>query len=506
MGTGDTSILDIRVIHPMFLREPALSHPGYVLVPQVLLLMGMCHSALLSRSSDVSDPTTIARAKDYIEIVIALFPLSPAFLALAGQIAFFVDERSGARAIPLCEKAISLDPTYRTARHSLDLVQDYLARQRAEARAPRLAAQGMAGGNARRSGAYPDIVSLPLSIAWTFGGPTEIVGEIVAGGGFAILGDRHGTLYCVDVHDGNLKWKFNIEGINGGAVAISDGLVFAGHANRAFCLDLESGAKIWAHENSVVARSALASMNCVLTVGAIVVFCDDWLTILRKHSGAVLHSKVSPFDPWSHTGACADDGFVYFPAGSRINRLSIETGQWARPLDSVGKVTAGPVVYKDRIVYGNNRGQIVATDLTSGEVAWSFETDFDKDSSMDWFVTCRPAVKDDVLAFGSRGGTCYAVDSISGCSLWKTSINGEICSPLIILGETIFALTASGCLNALALNSGAILWQKKFGRFSGVESGMAFEDSTLLVGIDKLYALATSPHPKERIFGDPYSE
>jgi hypothetical protein len=252
-----------------------------------------------------------------------------------------------------------------------------------------------AGGNERRTGSCAASFQAPLEIAWKFDQAGFIQGGIAVSDGIAVFGDRRGILFAVNVEEGTKWWESEAGGIMAGTPAIAEGRVYIGRGNMARCFDLRTGEPVWMwngtdREEQCIGKM-FASSNSVLVLGRFVIFCDDSFAILKSETGEPVYFRRLVYDGWSHTGACHNGKNIFLPTGHRLRTFSLVRGASRATIEAEGKVTSGPIAFEDRIVYGNNRGSIVAHDAASRARIWSFSMEGKMRHAMDSMVTSRPA-------------------------------------------------------------------------------------------------------------------
>jgi len=349
-----------------------------------------------------------------------------------------------------------------------------------------------AGGNSCRTGVASTSIRPPLSLSWTFDECGWIEGGIVVSGLTAVFGARNGKIYAVDIRKGTKLWEYTLGGILCGYLQIHNQQVFAGNSGYSISLDLASGKKIWESEtNSKKNGFNLPIINSPLSIGEIIIFSDESLSILGVKKGEILFNDSSNFDPNTHTGPCANDKYVYIPDYKKMHRLNLSDGKFDQTTYTEGKIISGPVLADEYLLYGNNRSSVVAISTESFEVIWSFPVEGEVQHL--GYLESRPAISNDRVFFGGPDGTFYALELSSGRKIWATSIGNFIASPPLISGDVVYILTDDGNFYALSATSGKILWQNNSNKkINSANCAPSPAGNQILIGWDRLYAYKSS--------------
>jgi len=266
--------------------------------------------------------------------------------------------------------------------------------------------------------------------------------------GAVYFGSGDGNIYAVDALSGKLKWKFPTGDVVHASPAISDDTLFLGSWDSYFyALDARTGKEKWRFKtgedqkihNQVGIQSSAAVAGGVVYFGCrdSNFYAVDVKTGQQKWS---FNNKGS----WVIASAAVQDGKIYFPtsdsgtfyaldaqSGSRI--FSLDFKRW--PMFSSPGI-AGHMLY-----LGSHNGKLIAIDLDTRQVIWTFPTDGSLQNGpiytkpdgtpnyeaafTDFFyddlvigvskmmsvgaVLSSPVVADGVIYFGSTDGNLYAL-------------------------------------------------------------------------------------------------
>jgi len=190
--------------------------------------------------------------------------------------------------------------------------------------------------------------------------------------------------------------------------------------------------------------------------------------------------------------------------------------QGGKPL---GKIVSRPVVADNRVIVGDENGNIYAFDAESGDEQWnvklpdeiyisqpwngsSFIGSGDKcykinieNGDISWIfetdgmITSRPYVQDDVMYFGSWDTFVYAVNTEMSNLKWKFETGWGVETTPIVDDDLVFVGSHDNNFYALYKNNGTMCWA--FTCKSGIHSSPAVSDNYVVFGSDdgRLYCL-----------------
>jgi len=342
-----------------------------------------------------------------------------------------------------------------------------------------------AGANMQRTGVAELAIEPPLEIAWTAEcGWTD--NAVVISGSTVVVGNTNGLLQAFALRDGKKLWEYPLQGMITGTAAIVGNRVYAGSPTRALCLDLHKGDLIW-QTTSTEKSEGLAAMfgmqGSVLGTDESIVFGDPGWAVL-SNDGESLVAFDDPFESGYHTGACSDGRYFYLPGYRKIIQLNPETRE-LKSMSTDGKITSGPIIAGELIVFGTNRSSVVAHRLSDLDEAWSFRMQDEPLDNMG-FIESRPAFAHGRIYFGGTDGNIYALNASNGRQVWKQSIGHAIQSAPVVSGDTLYILAPDGFC-ALSARDGAILWKHAM-EVHDSPGTAAIGDDLVIVGREKLFA------------------
>jgi outer membrane protein assembly factor BamB len=270
----------------------------------------------------------------------------------------------------------------------------------------------------------------------------------VVSNGNVYFGSGDTNIYALDASTGALKWKFKTGDVVHGSPAIADGVVLVGSWDSFFyALDAASGKEKWRFKtgedpdihNQVGIQSSPAVADGVVYFG-----CRDsnfyaldlatgkqrwaypnkgsWVIASPAISGNILYFATS------------DTGLFHaVDAKSGAEIFSIDNHHW--PMFS-SPALAGGFAY-----IGSHEGKLLAIDLKTHALAWTYETDAHKQNGA--MYTKEGGLPNYEAAFSDF----FYDDMMSGVQ--KMMSVGAVLSSPVVAGDTIYFGSADGNVYAL---------------------------------------------------------
>jgi outer membrane protein assembly factor BamB len=290
-------------------------------------------------------------------------------------------------------------------------------------------------------GAEPAEETMPDPFDFFLSSPVVWNGKVYFGSG-------NGSVYALDAATGALKWKFQTGDVVHASPAIADGVLFAGSWDSYFyALDASTGGEKWRFKtgeddeihNQVGIQSSAAVADGVVYFGCrdSNLYAVDAATGQKKWA---FNNKGS----WVINSPAVSEGKVYFATSDSgiLYALEAKTGDKVFSLDfKRWPMFSSPAIAGNRLYLGSHEGKLIAIDLPSQKVVWTFQTDGSKQNGaaytkadgtpnyeaafFDFFyddmitglhkmlsvgaVLSSPTIAEGVLYFGSTDGNVYAV-------------------------------------------------------------------------------------------------
>ncbi|MDH4223820.1 MAG: PQQ-like beta-propeller repeat protein [candidate division Zixibacteria bacterium] len=228
-----------------------------------------------------------------------------------------------------------------------------------------------------------------------------------------------------------------------------------------------------------------ASYSTPLVVDKMVIIgsLDSKIAFLNFNSGENLGSYSLSY-PLSIT-PCVEDSILYY-SGKKGNtvffalNLKTETPIWEKELQDI---SSSPVVYKDKLLVGTEKGELLCLDKENGKQLWRYKTD--------GLICSTPVFNEENLYFGSADRNIYCLESDSGNLIWRYTTNGAIYASPCMDDKALYTGSLDGNFYVLELSTGKLLW--KFKTEGSIRSSAVLNEEMVFFGSNDgiFYALST---------------
>ncbi len=265
--------------------------------------------------------------------------------------------------------------------------------------------------------------------------------------GAVYFGSGDGNVYALDAGSGTLKWKFQTGDVVHASPALADGTLFIGSWDSYFyALDASSGKEKWRFKtgedpdthNQVGIQSSAAVADGVVYFGC----RDSNLYAVDAKTGQkkwAFNNKGS----WVIGSPAVQNGKLYFTTSDSGMFYAVDASSGASIFffKFSWPMFSSPAIAGSTLYVGTHEGKLIAIDLTTQKVAWTFQTDgsrkngptytkadgspnYEAAFSDDFYddmvagvskmmsvgaVLSSPVVVKDALYFGSTDGNLYAL-------------------------------------------------------------------------------------------------
>jgi len=205
---------------------------------------------------------------------------------------------------------------------------------------------------------------------------------IANGKAFFGLGD--GNIYGVDAQSGVLQWKFQTKDVVHASPAIFNNTVYVGSWDSyLYALDAETGQPKWtfktgedaAIHNQVGFQSSPAVADGIVYVGCrdAHVYAIDAVTGTKKWDYPTSKS-------WVIGTPAVRNGVVYVGTSdsSRFMALDAKNGRLRFNFDAKAYMFSSAALAGNLAYVGDHNGKLYAIDITTGKLAWEFQTEASK--------------------------------------------------------------------------------------------------------------------------------
>lgn len=114
-------------------------------------------------------------------------------------------------------------------------------------------------------------------------------------------------------------------------------------------------------------------------------------------------------------------------------------------------VYTSPVVYDNKIYFGDDTGMFYCYSVSDGKEIWNFASDNR--------IVGTAAVADNVVVFGSADNNIYGLDAKNGKLLWKVEAGEPVLGSAVIDKGVAYIGASDHAFRAIALKTGKEVWQ-----------------------------------------------
>jgi outer membrane protein assembly factor BamB len=270
----------------------------------------------------------------------------------------------------------------------------------------------------------------------------------VVANGLVFFGSGDTNIYALDVTTGELKWKFKTGDVVHASPAFWNSTLYVGGWDSYFyALDAETGKEKWRFktgEDRDTHNQQGIQSSAAVADGIVYFGCRDSNFYALDAATGKQVWDFSNKGSWVISSPAVRDGKVYFATSDTglFHALDAKTGAPVFSLDfKHWPMFSSPAIAGDFAYIGSHQGRLLAINLKTQKLAWSFDTDgakkngptYTKDDGspkyeaafFDFFyddmvsgvhkmmsvgaVLSSPAVIGDTVLFGSTDGNIYAL-------------------------------------------------------------------------------------------------
>jgi outer membrane protein assembly factor BamB len=276
-----------------------------------------------------------------------------------------------------------------------------------------------------------------------------------------------------------LLWSRGLGGLLEFPAVVSNGKAYIGNARgTVFAIDMSNGDVLWRRPTP---RGKMAASPAVWGDRIVVHGMDGYVRVLRRSDGRVARSYYvgAPVE----SSPIVRDGVDYFGSwNGTVEALDLHRGRvlWRYP--SGCKITSSAALARSTLYIGNYCGRLLALARSTGRLRWA--------GAVDGRIYGTPAVAGRRVFVGSSDGGSMNAFTTSGRVLWRRYFGSYVYSSPAVWGGRVFFGTYAGWFYALNAATGATRWcVGAGGAISGaavVVDGVAYAGSFAhrIVGVD----------------------
>jgi serine/threonine protein kinase len=305
---------------------------------------------------------------------------------------------------------------------------------------------------------------------WTFKTEDEIRSSPSAMGGLAYVGSYDTNIWAVNLETGEFVWKRATTGGIAASPTVDKDLkqVYIGSEDGNFyCLDGKTGRIAWQYASGDKIRSTARFSGGNLFFGS-----DD------NHVHAILATNgrhlwgLDTGSPIRSTPCVTQDRVIVGNEAGDIYGIELNgVKKWSIPLRKT--ITSSPVVDIEGVVYlGCWDGFLYAVTATDGYKNWRFRTNKP--------IISSPTVEGNIVYFTSTDGKLYAVNTQTSKQKWDFDTTKPIVSSPVYHDGMIYFGGTDGIFYAIDAKSGKESW--RYETQGPITSSAYIADNLILIG------------------------
>jgi outer membrane protein assembly factor BamB len=332
-------------------------------------------------------------------------------------------------------------------------------------------------GNPEQTGVSTTQLPDKLQTPWTFKTGEAFENAVAVSDGVVYAGSMDEHLYAIDLAKGTQKWKYK-----GGPFKASpgfrDGCVYVGDLDGILhCVDAAKGTKKWTFETGA-------------EVGGVNFFRDDIL--FTSHDENLYCVSKDGKQRWKFktegqiygSPAVADGKTFLVGCDSQLHVIDVSNGKEIRSVELGGQTGASASVLGDTLYVGTMRNEVKAINWKKGEAVWTYKA---ARNAQAFFSS--PAATNKYIVIGSRDRRVHAIDRLKGTSAWTFPTGDKVDSSPVVAGNKVVVGSLDSNLYILDLDTGKQL--QKITLDAPISGSPVVVEGKVLIGTQKgtLYCL-----------------
>jgi outer membrane protein assembly factor BamB len=331
-------------------------------------------------------------------------------------------------------------------------------------------------GSAEQAGVASSRVPDRLDVLWTFKTEDSIEGAVAVSDGVVYAASLDEHLYAVNLADGKQKWKYKA-GPFKAPPAIRGERVYAGDLDGALhCVDRAKGTKVWAFETGAELGGANFHGSDVLVASH-----DENLYCLTKDGKQKWKFKAEG-QVYGSVAVARGRTFLV-GCDSKLHVIDVAKGKEVTSVDLGGQTAATAAVRGEMLYVGTMSNSVKAIDWKKGEVVWTYRPR----NAQGFFSSA--AVNDRYVVIGCRDNRVHCIDRQSGKGVWTFRTQDKVDSSPVLAGARVVVGSLDGKLYVLDLATGKEV--TKVALDAPISAAPAVVGGKVLIGTQKgtLYCL-----------------
>ena len=305
-------------------------------------------------------------------------------------------------------------------------------------------------GNPRLTGVSDSPVPASLKLLWTYEAGDSIESSAAIVGGTVFVGSQKGELVSLNLDDGSVYWKYQIDNpIGESSPAYSSGVVYVGDlGGYLHAVNASNGKKIWAFKTGSEIKSSPVVVGDRILIGSY----DENLYCVSARDGSLIW-KLKTNGPVHSTPSIAS-GMAFFAGCDEMFRaIRISDGKEMFSVSSGAYTGASPALRGNSAFYGTFDNEVLMVNLNDHRVGWRYEHPQRK-----FPYYSSAAVTTNRVVVGGRDKMVHGI-SLQGKAVWTFATRARVESSPAIADGRVFVGSNDGRFYVLDLATGSKLWE-----------------------------------------------
>lgn len=294
-----------------------------------------------------------------------------------------------------------------------------------------------------------------------------------------------------------LEWKHQTSGLIYATPLIFDGKVYIGSTDSVFyAIEASSGKEKWRyHSGNTIQSSAAFQNNLIYFESGNRLFALNARGKLKWVSDLCEGEAKIQLDPWDfhHSSPYIHEEVVYIGT-EKGSLLGFDTmsGEQVLRCQTISEypIRTTPVVSGGLVIYGDWNGVLYANDISTGTLAWKYDTK--QEGTYPWpnSILTRLAVAGESVYFAGKSNRLYSLDVQTGRKNWYYSSPTDqwlIGGPVVKDGVVYLGSSDQKLFHAIDANSGALIWSTELD--CRIWGSAAINEDRIHIGSNSLFVL-----------------
>ncbi|MBY0553433.1 PQQ-binding-like beta-propeller repeat protein [bacterium] len=256
------------------------------------------------------------------------------------------------------------------------------------------------------------------------------------------VGSNNGTMYSIDLANGQIVWQFDTKSELVGEPLLNEGILyFVSGSQSLYALDASNGKQLWIHNrqdtasNMTIRGGSKPSISNGLVYAG---FSDGTLVAINAKTGTEQweitlnrNTKFRDID----ASPVIDGDFIYINSyDDKIYCVSKDKGEIVWTQNFGGAST--PLIFQDKIFVVSSKGEIVALSKKEGTEIWKHSTSQG--------VYTEPGLINNIIVAGESQGKLQFFEPTTGKKLGSFEPGRGVFSKPSIYGDELYFVSGEG--------------------------------------------------------------